>query len=197
MKINKEQFIQEIQKKLNQQASLIIAIDGRCASGKTTAATELSQIFNAPIIHLDDFFLRPEQRTPQRYQQPGGNVDYERLVEEVFEPLITHENFYYRPFDCQTMTLQQPVLFEQNRLVIIEGSYSMRPEFRKYYDLTCFFDVDAVEQLKRIEIRNPDKVNMFVEKWIPYEEKYFTHFDIRNYCDFIVETTTIAKNIVE
>lgn len=28
---------------------------------------------------LDDFFLRMEQRTPERLREVGGNVDYERF----------------------------------------------------------------------------------------------------------------------
>ena len=65
---------------------LIAAIDGRCASGKTTAAELLQKQFGWTVVHADDFFLRPEQRTPERYAEPGGNLDRERLREEVLLP---------------------------------------------------------------------------------------------------------------
>ena len=65
----------------------ILAIDGRCASGKTTIATELAHTLNADLIHMDDFFLRPEQRTPERLAIPGENIDHERFLTEVLEPL--------------------------------------------------------------------------------------------------------------
>ena len=32
---------------------------------------------------MDDFFLRPEQRRPERFAEPGGNVDRERFAAEV------------------------------------------------------------------------------------------------------------------
>ena len=35
------------------------------------------------VIHLDHFFWRPKQRTAERLQQAGGNVDYGRFLEEV------------------------------------------------------------------------------------------------------------------
>ena len=40
---------------------LIVAIDGRCGSGKTTLAAELKRVYPCELIHTDDFFLRPEQ----------------------------------------------------------------------------------------------------------------------------------------
>ena len=66
---------------------LLIAVDGRCASGKTTLAATLEEETGCNVVHMDDFFLRPEQRTPQRLAEPGGNVDYERFRQEVILPL--------------------------------------------------------------------------------------------------------------
>lgn len=36
---------------------------------------------------MDDFFLRIEQRTPERMTEVGGNVDYERFLETVLFPV--------------------------------------------------------------------------------------------------------------
>ena len=61
---------------------MLIAVDGRCASGKTTLASALERETGCNVIHMDHFFLRPEQRTKQRLEEPGGNVDYERFQED-------------------------------------------------------------------------------------------------------------------
>ena len=53
---------------------LVIAIDGRCAAGKTTLAAALQRETGCTVLHLDHFFLRPEQRTPQRLAQPGDLI---------------------------------------------------------------------------------------------------------------------------
>ena len=37
----------------------IIAIDGRCAAGKTTLAARLAKELGGDVIHMDDFFLPP------------------------------------------------------------------------------------------------------------------------------------------
>ena len=61
---------------------LVIAIDGRAASGKTTAAEQLRFILGGSAIHMDDFFLPVSLRTAERFAEPGGNVHYERFCEE-------------------------------------------------------------------------------------------------------------------
>ena len=110
---------------------LIAAIDGRCASGKTTAANLLQEQYGWTVVHADDFFLRPEQRTPERYAEPGGNLDRERLKEEVLMPLREGKPVNYRRFDCSKMELGETVSVPLTDLVIVEGSYSLHPELRR------------------------------------------------------------------
>ena len=69
------------------KSSVIIAVDGRCAAGKTYLASRIKEAINCNVIHMDHFFLRPKQRTSERLKEPGGNVDYERFTEEVMKPL--------------------------------------------------------------------------------------------------------------
>ena len=66
---------------------VLVAIEGGSASGKTTLGELLQNVYGCPVFHMDDFFLRPEQRTEARFTQPGGNVDRERFLEEVLIPL--------------------------------------------------------------------------------------------------------------
>ena len=66
---------------------LLIAVDGRCGSGKSTLGAYLQQKMHGNLLHMDDFYLRPEQWTPKRQEEPGGNVDRERFLEEVLLPL--------------------------------------------------------------------------------------------------------------
>ena len=64
------------------QGPFIVAIDGACCSGKTTLAQALGQALQAPVFHMDDFYLPFALRTPQRLQMPGGHMDWERLAQE-------------------------------------------------------------------------------------------------------------------
>lgn len=47
---------------------------------------------------MDDFFLRIEQRTPERMTEVGGNVDYERFLETVLFPVSAKKSVIYQPF---------------------------------------------------------------------------------------------------
>ena len=115
-------LIGAIEALLAENRPVLVAIDGPCAAGKTTLGAKLQEKFDCNLFHMDDYFLRPEQRTEARFQEPGGNVDYERFREEVLEPLKRGETFSYRPFDCKTFTLAQPVPVVPKKLTIIEGN---------------------------------------------------------------------------
>ena len=123
------------------QPRVLVAIDGRCAAGKTTLAASLQAQLECNVFHMDDFFLRPEQRTPERLHQPGGNVDFERFLTEVLRPLYDGDPVTYRPYDCHTQQLRAPVCAEARTVNLIEGSYSCHPALWDLYDLHVFLSV--------------------------------------------------------
>ena len=182
----KEQLIKAIDALLAGDRPVIVAIDGPCAAGKTTLAGKLQEKYDCNLFHMDDFFLRPEQRTEARFREPGGNVDYERFREEVLEPLKRGEAFSYRPFDCKTFTLTQPVAVRPKKLNIIEGSYSQHPYFGNLYDLNVFLDVDPELQCQRILMRPAFLHQRFFEQWIPMENGYFKAFSVKEQADLII-----------
>ncbi|MBR4434690.1 MAG: uridine kinase [Clostridia bacterium] len=172
----------------------IIAIDGRCASGKTTLAAQLKRAIEerfstrVNLFHMDDFFLRPEQRTEKRYATPGENVDHERFYSEVLAPLLDDAEFSYRPFDCEKMRLAAPVNVKPAPVAIIEGSYSCHDALYESYGLRVFLSVEPNVQKRRILLRNgEEKLRQFIEKWIPYEEAYFDACAVKARCDIILD----------
>ena len=173
---------------LAEKDRVICAIDGRAGAGKTTLAASLAAGYDAALVHADDFFLRPEQRTEKRLAEPGGNLDRERLLESVLIPLSRKERAAYRPYDCSLGRLTEEIELPEARLYIVEGSYSLHPELRPYYDLAVFVTTDSETQLGRIEARDPSKLAAFRDKWIPLEELYFKTFDIARGCDVMIET---------
>ena len=160
-----------------------VAIDGNCAAGKSTLAALLNQVYGCPVIPMDHFFLRPDQRTPERLAEPGGNVDYERFAQEVLRPLLKTGRACYRPYDCGTRMLADPVEVPPAPFWVVEGSYSLHPTLRDGYDLKVFLSVEPEEQLRRIERRNgPAMLERFRHEWIPMEERYFSTYAVRSGC---------------
>lgn len=165
----------------------IVALDGRCASGKTTLAEQLAKVTGAGVVHMDDFFLPPSLRRPERLAEPGGNVHYERFAEEVLPLLKSPEAFRYRRFDCSRMKPGAEREVQEGNLRIVEGAYSSHPFFGEYMGLRVFCDVEPQEQLKRIEQRDgTEMLDNFRKKWIPMEEQYISHFQIRERADLVL-----------
>lgn len=162
----------------------IVAIDGRCAAGKSTLARTLSEKLDCNVFHIDDFFLRPEQRTSARYATPGENVDHERFLEEVLTPLERGNAFSYRPYDAHLPGFKAPIQVAPKRVNVVEGSYSCNRNLINHYDLRVFLDVSPEIQMRRIIARNGEAAaEMFESRWIPLEEAYFAAFDVKNKCE--------------
>ena len=176
----------ELDRLLQMHPRVIVAIDGNCTSGKTTLTRQLAQQYDCNVFHMDDFFLRPEQRTPERYGETGGNVDYVRFREEVLRPLLSGGEFAFRPFSCSTFTLSEPVSVRPRQLNIIEGTYSLHPYFGEVYDLKIRLTVDPELQRQRILERPEFLQKRFFEEWIPMEDRYFQEFSISEKCDLVL-----------
>ena len=177
-----EAIICEIERLLERKPRVIVAIEGPCASGKTTLAKALSASLGATVFHADDFFLRPSQRTEERLLEVGGNLDRERFFEEVISKLSSVDELTYRPYDCHRRMLSDGVTESLGRVVIVEGSYCMHPDLDEAYDQRIFIDISEEKQRERIEKRNPQMQKRFFEEWIPMERRYFAQMGIREKC---------------
>ncbi len=168
---------------------LLVALEGGSASGKTTLAALLEAVYGCSVFHMDDFFLRPEQRTPERYAQPGGNVDRERFWQEVLEPLRRGaDTIAYRRYDCQSGRLLEPAAVAVGSMAVVEGAYSLHPDLAPAYDLRVFLDIDPALQKARIFRRNvPPQRDRFFDTWIPLEQAYFQSLDPKGQCDLVLE----------
>lgn len=185
----KKDYLNRIKEKNRTEEPIMIAIDGMAASGKTTFANWLHLQCESTLIHMDDFFLQPYQRTKKRLTEPGGNIDYER-VEPVLKSLKRNKKAILQAYDCSLQKFKEEVWIEAKEIIIIEGSYSLHPLFQPYYDLKLFFKCDIETQQGRIKARNGEELlARFNSEWIPMETIYFDTFDIQNKSDIKVDNS--------
>ena len=173
---------------LREKGRAVIAIDGRCGSGKTTLAGRLAARWDCTLLHADDFFLRPEQRTPARLAQPGGNFDRERFYAEALAPLLAGRDALYRPYDCHAGCLRPPVAAPLRPVILIEGSYCCHPDLWDCYDLHVFVTAPLDVRLARLTRRPGVDLAAFRTRWIPLEEAYFAAERLEERCDILVKS---------
>lgn len=118
---------------------LVLALDGRCGSGKTTLANALARQFPASVVlHTDDFYLPPAQCAHGWEQTPCANMDLARLRDEALRPAYAGQPVQYRAYSCRKGAYQPAQELAAQPLVILEGSYSHHPLLTGYETLRVF-----------------------------------------------------------
>lgn len=189
MRGNAEKIAGLIEEMLLEKKYVLAALDGRCAAGKTTLAEEVRKLLDCTVVHMDDFFLRPCQRTAERLAEPGGNVDRERFLEEILLAAGRGERFAYRSYDCKSGQTAALVEEPHRAVFLAEGAYACHPLLQPYYDLRIFLDVDKEEQWKRILQREgSERAKLFRTRWIPLEERYLETYKIDRVCELYLRS---------
>ena len=188
--ISPEELTSTIADRLARQSAVLVALDGRCGSGKTTLAAQLAERFPQSItVHTDDFYLPPSRRVTGWEKIPCANMDIQRLRDEVVAPARAGQAFSYQAYSCREGAYLPPRPLGSAPLVIVEGSYSCHPTLADCYDLKVFVTCSKEEQARRLLAREGERYSGFTARWIPLEEGYFAKFQIEQTVDFILDTT--------
>lgn len=183
------ELFKAIEREVERKDKVILAIEGNSGAGKSRLAKLISNQYDCNIFHMDDFFLQSHQRTKERLEEAGGNIDYERFQSEVVVLLMENREFIYQLYDCQQAVLTDFVHVIPKQLNIIEGVYSMHPLWNDIYDFRIFLSVEPKVQMERILQRNGEfMLKRFQKEWIPLENKYFETFQIAAKCDLRIDT---------
>ena len=156
---------------------LLVAIDGRCGSGKTTLAARLAETFHAYVLHTDDFVIPHAQKTKERLAVPGGNCDAERLVREAVRPWKENRPARFRRYDCARDCFLPEEELPDTGMLILEGSYCNLPQISRYADLRFFLAASQLSREERLQKRETaQSLERFHSLWIPLENAYFSAF---------------------
>lgn len=169
----------------------VIAVDGRCGSGKTGLASLAADVLvrAANLVHMDDFYLPPDKRRPDWMEVPAGNMDLERFREEVLGPAREGRLEAYRPYDCRAGRLKGPVELNGGALTIVEGTYSQHPALAGSYGFKVFLTCARDEQTRRLRAREGEYYPTVDRIWRTLEERYFAACGTEQAADLVVDTT--------
>lgn len=169
--------------------TVLICIDGRCGSGKTSLAGLFGRLFDCNIFHMDDFYL-PAAKRPGNFREiPGGNMDFNRILDEICDPVQKSKPVIYRPYDCRKGQITDMVRMEPKLLNILEGSYSHHPALSKACRYKIFLTCSKEEQKNRLQKREGDYYSAFEKQWIPLEEHYYQCCAVEQKSDLIMDTS--------
>lgn len=168
---------------------LMVAIDGNCCAGKTTLAKILADFFDATVIHMDDYFLPKDKYTQDLQDEIGGNIDLERLKEEVLD----NDEMVINKFDCHSQSYSLEKTVSKKGIVIIEGTFSLLETIGRYVDYAVILTISSQDQKARLEAREkPEDLAGFEAKWLPQERKYLNLLDFAK-VNFYINSQNIEK----
>jgi para-aminobenzoate synthetase len=82
------------------QRPLVIALDGRSGTGKSTLAAELAGTHDGVVITADDFYVGDDRwRSLEAAERASRVIDWRRLRAEVLEPLRAGRPASWQTFD--------------------------------------------------------------------------------------------------
>ena len=193
-------LITEIRTRLMSAARpVVVAIDGRSGTGKSTLAAYFAAQFPAVVVPCDDFFAAniPAQGWAERSPaaRAADCIDWRRLRLEAIEPLRAGLPGRWHAFDfargpatdgtyarSETMTVCAP-----HRVLLLDGTYAARPELADVVDVAVL--VEAAPEVRADRLRAREAAEFLAEwhaRWDAAETHYFTTIRPREKFQFVL-----------
>ena len=166
----------------------VLAIDGRCGSGKSSLAQLLHELFGCNVLHMDDFYLPFDERAPDWTDRPAGNINLSRFRNEALAPAAAGQSILYRAYSCQQGRYRDTAPLSPTPLTVAEGSYSHHPALADAYQCKVFLTCPDAVQARRLQAREGSHYAAFVDRWIPMEELYFRACGVPSSDTMVIDT---------
>ncbi|WP_394219386.1 AAA family ATPase [Halobacillus trueperi] len=169
-----EQILRRIPS-LNEGERFVLGIDGLSRSGKTTLTEKIKKKLHKmsiPVVtyHIDDYVVERGKRYHTGYE-PWYEYyflqwDIKALKEDLFKAIV-----------------------KESRLVIVEGVFLQREEWRSFFDLVAYVQCPREERFLREREETRKKIDKFKERYWKAEDYYIATVDPERQADFIVKSS--------
>lgn len=172
--------------------AFVVGIDGGSGAGKTSLAQHLQQeLPNVTIIATADFMVPLSQQAQSHYKKIGGEMDWQRLKEQVLIPLAMNKAAKYWCYEPAEPMTQQWKEVPPQGIVIVEGIYSTRLELAPYYDLKIWVDAPKHIRLARNIAKDGHQTKAYWEQeQLPQEQYYIDEHLPHKYADMLLDGST-------
>lgn len=181
---------------LNEQPRFVVGIDGLSRSGKTTYVKQLkNSLKNHPVIvfHIDDFVVERQKRyhtgVEEWYEYYQLQWDVLELKDQLFSCLKRSSQLSLPVYDpvhdqCGWEVFHLP----ERAVVLVEGVFLQRTEWRKYFDLVIFLDCPKYKRWNREANGVKQNLRKFEERYWKAEAFYLKTVRPDKRADFIIRT---------
>ena len=175
---------------------LIVALDGRSGSRKSTLAAALAPELSAVVVECDDFWPGGTDaewvaRTPA--ERVERVIDWRRLRAEALEPIATGCVATWHPFDFAIGHGLAPQLIpcRPAPVVVLDGSYSVRPELADLVGLAVLVELadDRARRARLLAREGRAFMAAWHELWDDAEDLYFGSIRPRSSFDLVVHNS--------
>ena len=154
---------------------LVVAIDGRSGTGKSTLAAALAERMVATVIEGDDFYAGGTGIEGDPLASRAARCIDWKAQRRVLEALRRGERASYHAFDWDAFdgSLQaEETEVAPAPIILLEGVYAARPELRDLVDLSILVRVPDDLRLARL-IEREGEIGPWEAQWHEAEEWYF------------------------
>jgi uridine kinase len=185
----------------------VICVTGVDTAGKTCFARALEEHLerlddDVQVVHLDDFHhpraTRYARHGDEAHRYLHQSFDFGALIERVLVPLRRDGRLdvELELLDVLTDTLEQPrrYVVGADSVVIVEGVFLLRPELRRFWDLTIVLEVDWEVVCRRAYARDvpvfgDDVMRKYREKYLPAQQRYAAAVEPAKLADILIDNS--------
>ncbi|HLG63832.1 MAG TPA: hypothetical protein VKY19_17960 [Ktedonosporobacter sp.] len=185
----------EIQRRLQHKSPVLVALDGRSGTGKSTLAQAVAARVEASIVVSDDFYAGGNDDVwygKSAGEKVAQGIDWRRMRMEVLEPLLANKAASWHPLDFQAGSgwvgwKEELVTLEPAPVILLDGIYSARPELADLVDVAVLIEIDDLVRRQRLVVREgQDFMQRWHQLWDAAEDYYFTYIRPRSSFDLIL-----------
>lgn len=168
---------------------ILIGIDGRAGSGKTTLVENVNAIDpNISIITGDDFYqhlpfdIHGKSSFFYKYQ---GYFDQNKFIKNILLPVRNSKEIKYKKYDWFKKGFSEHTIFLPTNIIFFEGVFMCSPDLVKYFDFSVF--LDSKRDLCYSRLIKRDTSQEWITEWQDTEDWYLEHYSIKTYVDILVD----------
>ena len=174
--IDYQNLLQEI-KGIDDQNTILIAIDGVAGSGKTTLSRKLAKdLTDSSVVHMDDLY--------DGWNNPLSQKLTARVITQLLDPLSKQLPVSYQKFDWRLNRFTDFKTIPLSRYFILEGVGAAQTEFRPYINKIIWIECDPNLGLRRVIARDGEQVEQEMIKFLIDQNNHFLTELTQNVADY-------------